>query len=295
VILDDMDRVLGEGITGPSNPLRVGITNASAAIREAVDKACATASVKRADIVSAVVGLAGVRREDIRARMRDAMSVLTIDSLDILTDAEIALFGATGGAPGLVIIAGTGSICCGKNLRGKYVCAGGWGPIAGDEGSGSWIARKALQMVARSLDGRGDETVLAEDACAYFNVTRPDDLSTAIYAPNMTNNRIAGFATSVIEAARNGDAVSNAIVSEAGRELADAAIAVIKKLKISREHFRIGYVGGVFTAGELLMRPLRERILQFAPGASLSPPFLPPAVAAARMARVQLHSLALAG
>src|ERR1051326_3775 len=69
VVLDG-ERILGEGTAGPSNPLRVGIANAAAAIREAIDKACAAALIHRDDLIAGGVGLAGVRRQDIRTRIR---------------------------------------------------------------------------------------------------------------------------------------------------------------------------------------------------------------------------------
>src|SRR5213080_321545 len=147
VILDG-ERILGEGSAGPSNPLRVGIANAGAAIREAIDDACAAASIHRDDIVAGGIGLAGVRRKDIRTRMREVLiEGLGIKNIEVVTDGEAALYGATDGAPGIVVISGTGSICCGVNRQGKRVFAGGWGPVAGDEGSGNWIARRALQAV----------------------------------------------------------------------------------------------------------------------------------------------------
>ena len=54
VILDNDLSVLGEGRAGPSNPLRVGISNACAAIREAVDKACEVAKIRRTDLIADV-------------------------------------------------------------------------------------------------------------------------------------------------------------------------------------------------------------------------------------------------
>jgi N-acetylglucosamine kinase-like BadF-type ATPase len=240
------------------------------------------------------VGLAGVKRADIRERMRAAVAELGIKTVEVVTDAHIALYGATEGKPGLVIIAGTGSICCGVNARGRRACAGGWGPVAGDEGSGSWIARRALQSVARAADGRGRKTSLVEAACDFFNVTAADDLSTAVYAPNMTNTRIAGFGARVVDAAKRRDAVAREIVEEAGRELAAAAAAVVRKLKMERERFQVGYVGGVFAAGDLILSPLAEGLGRVAPRAFLAPPVLAPAEAAARMAGEQLQ-LALAG
>lgn len=295
VILDSEEHVLGEGLAGPSNPLRVGIATAAAAVRDAVDKACSAASIKRHEIAAVGVGLAGVRREDIRARMREALSAtLGIEQIELVSDGYIALSGATDGQPGIVVIAGTGSICCGVNARGKRVCAGGWGPVVGDEGGGSWIARRALQAVAYESDGRGPQTSLTAAACAYFHVGLPEDLSTAIYAPTITNERIAGFGKHVIEAARAGDAVARGIIIEAGRELGRTTIAVIRKLHMENERFQVAYVGGVFSAGELVIAPLREEIAQVAKKAFIAPPNSSPTIAAARMARVLLTDLALA-
>lgn len=294
VIADEAQQVLGEGTAGPSNPLRVGISNAAAAIREAVDSACTAAGVERADILATEIGLAGVRREDVRQRMREALAGLGLAWLELMTDADIALYGATDGKPGVVIIAGTGSVCRGKNALGKYASAGGWGPVAGDEGSGWWIAQRGLQAVARDADGRGPATSLTEAVRVCFNIDSADDLSTAVYAPSMTNQRIAGFGRYVIEAAKSRDKVARGIIAEAGRELGAAAGAVIRGLRMERERFQVAYVGGVFAAGGLVLDTLRVEVERIAPKAFLAPPVMSPAVAATRMAHEHLHRLAVA-
>ena len=294
VLLDDRCQILGEGAAGPSNPLRVGVASAAAAIREAIDLACAAARVRRRDIVAAHIGLAGARRDELRARIEDALRSLELGEVTVVGDADIALYGATDGEPGVVVIAGTGSVCCGINARGKRVCAGGWGPIAGDEGGGAWIARRALSAITRAADGRDPETELTKAACSYFHVTTPDDLATAIYAPTMSNERIAGFGKEVIEAAKRKDRVARRIMAEAGRELGIAAAAVIRNLKMERERFQVAYVGGVFAAGELVLDKLREEIHRVAPNAYLAPPRYAPAVAAARIARERINHMALA-
>jgi N-acetylglucosamine kinase-like BadF-type ATPase len=296
VILDLNLHLLGEGISGPSNPLRVGVVKAAVAIREAVDKACDAARLRRTDLLAAEVGLAGVRRLELRARMQDALKNITIGEVVIIGDADIALYGATEGAPGLIVIAGTGSICCGINARGKQACAGGWGPVAGDEGGGAWIARRGLRAIAHAADGRGPATSLSDAACSYFHVTNPDDLSTAIYAPSITNESLAGFGKFVIQAAKAKDRVAREILFEAGKELGLAANAVIRNLKLELETFPVGYVGGVFqSSAEMVLSQLRAAILTTAPRAYLTPPKYPPAIAAARMARAHLSNLALAG
>ncbi|MBC8029874.1 MAG: hypothetical protein H7Z16_07170 [Pyrinomonadaceae bacterium] len=295
VILDADLAILGEGLAGPSNPLRVGIANAAAAIREAVDQACEAARIRRTDLVAAEIGLAGARRKELSARMRDALLGLGISEIVVVGDADIALYGATEGEPGLIIIAGTGSICCGINARSKTMCAGGWGPIAGDEGAGAWIARRALRAIAHAVDGRGPATSLTSIACNYFHVSDPNDLSTAIYAPTITNERLAGFGKHVVEAAKARDQTAREIIAEGGRELGSAAAAVIRNLKMERETFQVAYVGGIFkAAGELVLASVREELRVVAPNAYLAQPRFTPAVAAARMAWEHLNQLALA-
>ena len=293
IIVEGDQRVLGEGHAGPSNPLRVGIANAASAVRDAVDKACSEAGIHRDEILAATIGLAGVRRKDIRDRTHEKISecLEEIKSIEVLTDGEIALYGATGGKPGLVVIAGTGSICCGRNVQGKQICAGGWGPIVGDEGSGAWIARKALQAVARAADARGPKTALTSAALNYFKVALPEDLSTAIYSPTMTNDRLAGFGREVVRVARAGDEAAADILKEAGRQLGIAAVAVIRKLRLEKEEFPVVYVGGVYGAGDLVLDPMRAEIKSVAKKAYLARPLYPPTIAAARIAQAHFRDL----
>lgn len=293
--MDAHQRVIGEGLAGPSNPLRVGIAGAVTAVREAIDSACAMAKLRRSDLVAAQIGLAGARRRELRERMRETLTPLGVGEIEVVTDADIALYGATDGAPGLVVIAGTGSICCGINARRKRFCAGGWGPIAGDEGGGAWLARRALRAIAYASDGRGPRTLLTELAVAYFHVTSADDLTTAIYAPTITNEYLAGFGRDVVDAAKRRDPVALQIVADGGTELGRAAVAVIRHLQLDREHFQVAYVGGVFrSAGDLMLEPLRAEVSRVAARAYFEPPHFAPAVAAARMARERVNHVALA-
>lgn len=284
-LIDEEKNLLGEGFTGAGNPLRVGVENSIKNIFSAIEKALDAANRSRIDIVSAQIGLAGVRREDLRYLIRNRFrEILRIRKVEVTTDAEIALFAATEGKEGLVIIAGTGSICMGKNARGDFASAGGWGPLAGDEGGGAGIARRALQAIAKSSDGRATPTTLADYAVDYFRAGRLEDLSVAIYAPQVDNARIAGFAKFVTQAANEGDQVAIQLLAEAGCELGLAATAVIKSLKMQRRKFPIGKVGGVFNSGDLIIKPLLKKVHETAPKAFMSETQKSPALAAALMA-----------
>ena len=69
----------------------------------------------------------------------------------VISDAEWAYWERFGNSPGLLIIAGTGSIALGKNSSGRFARAGGLGPQKGDEGSGFWIGRKSLGSKKKSV------------------------------------------------------------------------------------------------------------------------------------------------
>lgn len=295
VITDGYRRLLGSGTAGASNPMRVGVASAASEVRRAIDEACRAANIAHERIAWAEIGLAGVRACGMRESMNEALAGLSVGALEIVTDAEIALFGATAGEPGIVIIAGTGSVCLGRNRSGATAWAGGWGPLAGDEGSGAWIARQALQCIARATDGRGATTALTACALDYFGIKAIEDLSSAIYHADMTNERLAGFGRAVVGAAQNGDAVALEILRAGGVELGVMAATVIRKLKLETTHVSVAYTGGVFEAGELVLGALRDEIKKVVPEHTLMRPRLAPALAAAYMAHASLHSYALAG
>ena len=103
------------------------------------------------------------------------------------------------------------------------------------------------------------------------------------------NSRIAGFARFVVEAAIEGDKIALDIVTDAGRELGTAAVAVIRKLRLEDKQFPIGCVGSVFKAGKLLNDPMKKLIIAVAPKAKLAEPQMPPSHAAALMAMNGQH------
>lgn len=284
-LMNEAKEVVAEGVGGPSNPLRVGVETAVANIAKAIDAACDSGGVSRGDIVAATLGLAGVRRQDIRERVRESFaSRFRVRKVRVTTDADIALYGTTLGKAGIVVIAGTGSVCCGINEKGEMAVAGGWGPVAGDEGGGRGIAGEALHRVAKASDGRGPATMLSESAASYFRASNLENLIGAIYAPQMDNSRIAGFARYVAETARNGDKIAIEILADAGRELGTAATAVITKLGLQDTAIPVGCVGSVFNAGELLTGPMKATIKKVAPKAKLAEPLMSPSHAAALMA-----------
>jgi N-acetylmuramic acid 6-phosphate etherase len=287
LVEDSVGNKLSSAIGGASNPLRTGVETAVRNIIETIDRACDLAGVSRSDVVSICCGIAGVKRSDLRNIMTERIKRASgARFVEVTTDAEIALSGTAQDGPAMVAIAGTGSVCIGRSADGSRHSAGGWGPVAGDESGGAGISREALRKIARSSDGRGEWTSLADAATRYFKAERVEDLPMAIHAPSTDNARIAGFAKEVIANALSGDSVALAIIDEAGTEMGEAAVAVIKKLGLEKESFPIGMVGSVFSAGEIFTSPMMELVNKTAPHALLTKPNESPTEAATRMAHL---------
>jgi glucosamine kinase len=286
IITDGDCRVIGEGSSGASNPLRVGLDEALSHIERAVRDACAQAHVELQQVRSACAAIAGINHPIHYHTMKDALDqAFGRGTLELVTDARAALEGALDGRAGVVLIAGTGSIAMGMSESGEQARSGGWGPTISDEGSGYDIARRALKAVISSFDGRAGETVLSERILNKLRISSAADLPGVIYNSDSESVEIASLAEIVAEAARDGDETARGILSGAGRELGELVISVVKKLGLESQAFRVACVGSVFKSGELVISPLREAVLRVAPDAEIGPPLFAPAIGAVKLAQ----------
>src|SRR5688572_6428487 len=160
LIGDETGRVLGAGEGGPCNHVgaaegRAKLTNAVSAC---VEQACTNAGLdpRAISYEAACFGMSG-GPDDKQALLAE---ILPAERLIVTTDAVIALSGATAGEPGIIAIAGTGSIAFGRNEAGRTARVGGWGYVFGDEGGGFDITRQALRAALRYEEGWGPETAL---------------------------------------------------------------------------------------------------------------------------------------
>lgn len=143
--------------------------------------------------------------------------------VEALSDVELAHRAALGGKPGIVILAGTGSVAFGRAASGKAARAGGWGPLLGDEGSAFWIGREALKRPA-----------LAKGL--------PDPLSIAHSAAPI--RRTAALAARVLKAAKRNSAAKK-LRREAAEHLAELAVELKGRLKLSAG-VAVSWRGGLF-------------------------------------------------
>ena len=231
------------------------------------------------------VGIAGVDREDEAQTVRAIMRRIGHKShVLVVNDALIALVAGAGDAPGIVVIAGTGSIAYGRNAAGEAARAGGWGHLIGDEGSGYWIGREALAAVMRAGDGRGPTTHLTAEILAHFNVADVSRLPRIVYDREQPRMAVAALGLLVQRVADEGDAVAARVLERAAEELVLAAGSVAARLEMRGDPFAFYLAGGAFQVVPSLARELSRRLVEVAPRSRVGMLEAEPAVGAVRLA-----------
>lgn len=286
VVVGDDLRVLGDAITGPANGRSVGVETASANIAASVEGALRAAGVALADVSAICMCLAGFDTDlDLPVPQR-AMHALGYQGPTVMeNDVVGAWAGATEVRPGVVVIAGTGATALGMNAGGELWRTDGWDYILGDAGSGYAIGQIGIRTAMRALDGRAAPTQLARELASAYGITDAEGMRRLVDSTQFGKFEIARFATHVATAAEAGDTTARGILAQAGRDLAENATAIIRKLGMADEEFPIATVGGVFKSASWVVPPFREVIAALAPRASFRPPAHPPQIGAAILAR----------
>jgi len=282
-LLDASGHLVSRGLGGPSNPLRIGFDKAFAGLGEAANAALSAAGLDSRQVRAVCAGLAGAGRPRVVKRMM-AFLVEAFAEADVhvTTDFDIALETAVGTAPGMVLIAGTGSSAYGRNAEGRKVRAGGMGPWIGDEGSAFDIGRRAVAAVARARDDLEPVTLLAELIPNALQCPTWESLTERIAeAPDEVFPRIFPL---VLEAAEADDPPARDILLGAAFNLSRIAGSVIQRLGLSSEKFVLAKSGGVFGHSELLDSALDALLRSLAPHAQIGLLTEQPSLGAARMA-----------
>ena len=277
LIAAETGRVLGSGRAGPCNHASgaEGREKFIHALRECVSAACRNAGLDSAPrFASACLGLSGGPAD------KEALvsEILASDQTIVTHDAAIALAGALAGQPGVIVIAGTGSIAFGRGPQDKAARAGGWGYVFGDEGGGFHIVRQALRAALRLEEGWGQATSLRAVLLEATGAHDANELLHRFYTPDFPRPRIAALAKLVDQAAGEGDPTAREILFQTAQALVEIATAVRRQLFRPGEAARCSYLGGVFSS-----RIVRERffaLLEADPANSVVAPLHGPAAGA---------------
>ena len=214
-----------------ANPQRVGMAAAAATLARLIREAARR--YPDAVLHAVVAGIAGVGGDDerraLRAALHEALGDYTPPHLLIKHDAALTLDAALGEQPGIVVIAGTGSVVLGQTADGDHTRAGGWGYLLGDEGSGYVLALEGLRAVARAFDG-GPATLLQPLLAERHGLTTPRALIDAVYGDTWEVQDAVGF---VLRAAEADDTIAREILTTQTRLLAEQVARVADRIDLA--------------------------------------------------------------
>lgn len=266
----------GDGVTVSEISVRqtvkffeIGFEESALRITALIVRAAKKAHAPVNAISGICIGLAGNGRESDQRRLRKHLtgelrkSGISPKQLRLESDAAIALPGALGDKPGVVLICGTGAIAIGRTSKNKIVRVGGWGRIFGDEGSGYWIGVQALNAVGKELDGRAPHTALTNAVFKTFTKLKdrePRVLRSAIASGAI---RVEDIASLVSKCAAAGDKTARVILKHAADELCDQLAAMHRSNFRNAKNVPLVLHGSVVehsTVGILLRRSLQRQL-----------------------------------
>ncbi len=263
---------------GPANVHAQGVEVCARVVDRCVASLCAAASIPPHAVHALVFGAAGAGREADQQRAREAIESLWSHQsnrprvIHVVSDADIALEAAFGGEPGVVVIAGTGSIVYGRNADGRIQRCGGWGPVIGDPGSGAALGGAALRHAAHVFDDCAAPGRLTELLKEQFGICSAESLIAGVYHDNIVP---ASLAPLVFDAGRSGDAAAHKILVENADDLARLFQYAARKLAFPEE-IPVALLGGLFDSGNLYRELVTSAIAARAPSSVIRAPRFTP-------------------
>lgn len=280
--IGDETSLLGSGSGAGSNVVRVGEAQARKSIASAVHQACAGAKVTPKQIKRTCIGVAGGARPETTEMIRRIISELVSGEIEVVGDMVIAMEAASGSGPGVVVIAGTGSIAYGRNAEGQTARAGGWGFAISDEGSGHWIGRAAATAAMRAFD-EGQSNGLLESLMKAWGVSTREQM--ILVSNTSPPPDFAGLFPAVLAAVDAGDPRAHDILARAGVELATLAKIVISRLFADADRAPVAMSGGVFRNSALIRQVFYNRLRLECPNAMVNVNVVDPVQGALELAR----------
>ena len=280
--LGDESQVLARASAGPSNVVRVGEDEAATNLQMVVERVCAAAGVNPKQIHSTVVGVAGASASRVNLIVRNAVAELAGGAVEVAGDMVIAMQAAFRDEPGVIVIAGTGSIAYGRNREKQVARAGGWGYAVSDEGSGHWIGRNTVSALLRAHDA-GETTALTQAIFDKWGIQSFDEL--VAIANAMPPPDFSALFPLVQQAAAVGDKLSGSVLHHASVELARLAEAVVRRLWNSQDQARVALGGGVFRHSPQVRDGFVRRLGETCPQALVNSDVIDAVIGALSMAR----------
>jgi N-acetylglucosamine kinase-like BadF-type ATPase len=282
VLMNDAHATLARTRSGPSNPARVGVPAALAALQHAASAALAEASLEPAALAAICAGLAGTGDLKLSQQMAAGLTGLFPQAaVRVCTDLDAAL-AATGEQPAIVLVSGTGSAAIGIDAAGQIARAGGNGPLLGDEGSAYDIGRRAVIACVRSSERNEPESPLGRQLLRQLGCSNWVEVQQR--ASKNADDVFPRLFPVVTAACDTNDQTARALLQKAASDLAALVETVALRLSLRADAFFLTKTGGMIGRSAFFDNRLEAALRDVAPLARIGVLPMSPAEGAAHLA-----------
>ena len=228
------------------------------------------------------IGAAGISNPAVQEFLRESITRANFSCpVLIVGDHETAFAGALEKPYGIILIAGTGSVCYGTDREGKSYRTGGFGHLIDDPGSGYAIAKDILSGVVQAYDKRVEPTVLTELVFEYLKINTINELISYVYDPGRNKKEIAELSILIESAYDRGDRRAVQIIEKSAEDLVGLVAPVIKQLG---NDIDLAVTGSVLLGNKDIFREFISRMNSRYPEVSVMKPRNTATYGAARLA-----------
>ncbi|MGH2538796.1 MAG: N-acetylglucosamine kinase [Candidatus Promineifilaceae bacterium] len=285
LIVDETGRALGFGRGGPGNWEGVGWGGTRAVLEAIIGQALAMAGIGLPELTAAGFGLAGYDwPEDREPHAAIIRSLGLTCPFELVNDALLGLLAGASAGWGVVVVAGTGCNCYGRDAQGRIGRVTGGGGRFGEHAGANELVSQAIRAVALAWTQRGPATRLTEAFLEVTGARDPTDLLAGLVRGRY--QLPASYARLVFEVAKE-DQVACDIIVWAGRELGGLANSVIQQLGLQAMPLEVILSGSLYDGGSALTEAMGQTIHALAPQAQLVRLGTLPVVGAALLAAEQ--------
>lgn len=283
MLVDATGTLISTSEAGPSNLNQSDLKTVTASLRSVIESCLEQSDTPP---LATCLGLAGASAPKVRDALIPILQELLDCPFELTTDAEIALDGAFAGDDGILLIAGTGSVCLGREKGKGLVRSGGWGGLVDDAGSANRIGQRAVFQSLREMDGRAPVSTLGPVIFEALGVRELGQILDRIYHPPLTPADFGRLAPVVCNLAKSGEPSADAIIEEAVTELEQLVRATAKQLPGSAH--RVCFSGGLLEHNSIVSRRLRARLNDLTIETAVLPPVSGAVLWAAKLAEVEV-------
>lgn len=247
--------------TGCTNFKSIGIEKTKDNLKNGICKLMSTLNISKEDVKLWILGLSGNDSNYDYTILMDMLKSIELDrnKVYLCNDSELA-FHSSGNLPGIIVIAGTGSIVTGFDAPGRNIRIGGWGYNISDLGSGYWIGCEAVKYLLLYCDHCYGFYPIFDKLKEFYNQDDFNKLKQYITSLSECYN-IAANAKLVIEYAEQGEILCNKIVNEAIGYLSLQVSAAYEKLGFSQEISVDIVMGGGLFKNEFFFNKMKDILI----------------------------------